>query len=61
MIAFGTGTGVGVNSLLSKQLGEKNMKQVSRTAMNGIFLSVMNFLLFVIVGIVGVRDRKSVV
>lgn len=55
LIAFGTGTGVGVNSLLSKQLGEKDMKQVSRTAMNGIFLSVMNFLLFVVVGIVGVR------
>ncbi|MDE7415933.1 MAG: MATE family efflux transporter [Lachnospiraceae bacterium] len=55
LIALGTGTGVGVNSLLSKQLGEKNMKQVSKTAMNGIFLAVMSYLVFVIVGIVGVR------
>lgn len=55
LIAFGTGTGVGVNSLLSRQLGEKNMKQVSRTAMNGIFLAVISYLVFVIVGIVGVR------
>ena len=55
LIAFGTGTGVGVNSLLSRQLGEKNMKQASRTAMNGIFLAVINYLVFVIVGIVGVR------
>ncbi len=55
LIAVGTGTGVGVNSLLSKQLGEKDMKQASRTAMNGIFLAVMSYIVFVIVGIVGVR------
>lgn len=55
LIALGTGTGVGVNSLLSKQLGEKNYKQVSVTAMNGIFLAVMNYIVFVIIGIVGVR------
>lgn len=55
LIALGTGTGVGVNSLLSKQLGEKDLKQVSKTAMNGIFLAVLSFLAFVIVGIVGVR------
>ena len=57
LIALGTGTGVGVNSLLSKQLGEKNYKQVSVTAMNGIFLAVMSYIAFVIIGI----DRKSVV
>lgn len=55
LIALGTGTGVGVNSLLSKQLGEKNFKQVSKTAMNGIFLAVLSYIAFVIVGIVGVR------
>lgn len=55
LIAVGTGTGVGVNSLLSKQLGEKDFKQVSRTAMNGIFLAVLSFLAFVVIGIVGVR------
>ncbi|MEZ3445660.1 MAG: MATE family efflux transporter [Lachnospiraceae bacterium] len=55
LIALGTGTGVGINSLLSKQLGEKDFKQVSKTAMNGIFLAVMSYIVFVIVGIVGVR------
>lgn len=55
LIALGTGTGVGVNSLLSKQLGERDLKQVSKTAMNGIFLAVLSYLAFVIVGIVGVR------
>ncbi len=55
LIALGTGTGVGINSLLSKQLGEKDFKQVNKTAMNGIFLAVMSYIVFVIVGIVGVR------
>lgn len=55
LIAVGTGTGVGVNSLLSKQLGEKDFEQVNKTAMNGIFLAVLSYLVFVIVGIVGVR------
>lgn len=55
LIALGTGTGVGINSLLSKQLGEKDLKQVSKTAMNGVFLAVMSYLVFVVVGIVGVR------
>lgn len=55
LIALGTGTGVGVNSLLSKQLGEKDLNQVSKTAMNGIFLAVLSYTAFVIVGIVGVR------
>ena len=54
LIALGTGTGVGVNSLLSKQLGEKDLKQASRTAMNGIFLAVLSYITFVIVGIAGV-------
>lgn len=55
LIAVGTGTGVGVNALLSKQLGEKDFKQVNKTAMNGIFLAVVSFLIFVVVGIVGVK------
>lgn len=55
LIAVGTGTGVGVNALLSKQLGEKDYKRVNRTAMNGILLAGINYLLFVIVGIIGVK------
>lgn len=55
LIALGTGTGVGVNSLLSKQLGERNFKQVSKTAMNGIFLAVLSYIVFVIVGFTAVR------
>lgn len=55
LIAVGTGTGVGVNALLSKQLGEKDFKRVNKTAMNGIFLAAVSFFIFVVVGIVGVK------
>ena len=51
MIAVGTGTGVGVNALLSRSLGEKNFKLADKTANIAIFLSVMNFLVFAVLGI----------
>jgi len=55
MIAVGAGMGVGVNALLSKSLGEKKHDNVTKAAMNGIFLSVMSFILFIIVGVVAVK------
>lgn len=48
-IGFATGIAVGVNSLLSKSLGEKKQDRVNRCAGNGIFLvaiAVMAFMLF---------------
>ncbi len=51
MIATATGTGVGVNAILSKSLGEKNFEKASKTAANGVFLAVLSYLLFVVVGI----------
>lgn len=52
MIATATGTGVGVNAMLSKALGEKNFEKADKTAVNGVFLAVMSYLLFVVVGLV---------
>ena len=54
MISFGVGTAIGVNALLSFCLGQKNQKDVDRTAMNGVFLAFCNFLLFLIVGLTGI-------
>lgn len=51
MIATATGTGVGVNAILSKSLGEKNFEKANRTAVNGVFLAVMSYILFVIIGL----------
>lgn len=55
MIALGGGMGVGVNAILSKALGEKDQKTVNKAAMNGIFLSLINFAIFVLIGIFAVK------
>ena len=41
MIAFGVGTGVGVNALVSRHLGEKNFEKANRVATNGLVLSFL--------------------
>lgn len=51
MIAVGVGTGVGINSLLSRRLGEKNFEAANKTAMNGLFLTLLSWLAFVLLGI----------
>ena len=51
MIAVATGTGVGINALLSKSLGEKNFERANKTARNGIFLAICGFVVFAILGI----------
>ena len=51
MIAVGVGTGVGVNALLSKSLGEKDQERANRTAENGIFLALCSFAAFFIIGL----------
>ena len=51
MIAIAVGTGVGVNALLSKSLGEKDVKTVNRTAGNAIFLAGCTYILFLLLGL----------
>ena len=55
MIAVGVGTGVGVNAMLSKSLGEKNQKRANATAENGIFLSACSFLVFLVIGLTCIK------
>ena len=54
-IGFAVGIGVGVNSLLSKSLGQKNQEQANRTAGNGIVLMGIVTVLFMLFGFFGVR------
>lgn len=51
MIAFATGTGVGINALLSKSLGEKNFSRANKAASNGLFLSLAHYIIFLLIGI----------
>ena len=50
LIAVGTGTGVGMNALLSKSLGEKDFKKANQTANNTALLYVLSYLVFLILG-----------
>ncbi len=51
MIAFGAGTAVGINALLSKALGAKKQDEVDRTANVGIFMSLCCAVVFAFIGI----------
>lgn len=50
MIAVATGTAVGVNALLSRNLGAKDFKKVNKIANHAIFLAVASYLVFLIIG-----------
>ncbi len=54
-IGFAVGIGVGVNSLLSKSLGEKNQEAANRAAGNGMILMFVVTVAFMLFGIFGVR------
>ncbi|WP_242622811.1 MATE family efflux transporter [Lachnoclostridium sp. Marseille-P6806] len=51
MIAVGSGTGVGINALLSRSLGAKNFRDSDRAANTGILLTFFNFFLFLFIGL----------
>ncbi len=55
MIAVAAGTGVGVNALLSKSLGEKKYETANTIAKNGILLGILSSLVFAILGLLGSR------
>ncbi len=60
MIAVATGTGVGVNALLSKRLGMKDYEGVNRVANNGIYLAVFSYIIFLLLGIFAARPFMMV-
>lgn len=48
MIAVATGTGVGVNALLSRSLGAKDVEYANKVANNGVRLEFFSFLVFAV-------------
>ncbi|MGN0355161.1 MAG: MATE family efflux transporter [Muricoprocola sp.] len=55
LIAVGAGTGVGLNALISKSLGEKEFDRANKAAANGGFLYLLSFVLFCILGFTVVK------
>lgn len=51
IVAVACGTGVGVNSLLSRFLGENEKKKANSVAMHGIFLAICNGIVFAVLGV----------
>lgn len=51
MIALASGTGVGINALLSRSLGEKKFENSDAAANMGLLLTFFNYLVFLIIGI----------
>lgn len=51
MIAVASGTGVGMNALLSRSLGAKNQEAADNAAKNGVFLAICSYLVFFIFGL----------
>lgn len=50
LIAVATGTGVGMNALLSKSLGERNFKKANKIADNAAFIYAISYIIFLILG-----------
>ena len=55
MISFAVGTAVGMNSLMSRKLGERRFDEADRAAANGIFLEFVSAMLFLVLGLTLVR------
>ena len=51
LISFAAGTGVGINALLSKSLGEKRFDRADEAANNGLFLGFLTYILFLLLGL----------
>lgn len=55
MIAVSVGTAVGINAFLSKTLGEKDFSKANSIAVNGIFIELLSFVLFALIGLFASR------
>ena len=53
MIAVSVGTATGINAILSRRLGEKNYDAAERVAANGVFITLVTWLIFAVFGAVG--------
>lgn len=54
MVAFGIGTGVGVNAQLAKCLGQRDGEKAAKVAGNGVVLAFIIYVVFLLFGFFGV-------
>lgn len=51
IVSITVGTAVGINALLSRMLGEKDQQGVNSVAINGIFLALLTYVVFLLFGL----------
>ena len=59
IVAFAIGTGVGVNALLSRSLGQQDYEKTNKTAGNGMFLGFVICVCFMLFGLFGIKMYLS--
>ena len=59
MVALAIGTGVGVNALLARTLGQKNREKAAHVAGNGLFLATIIYIICVLFGLFGIKTYIS--
>ena len=60
IIAFAVGTGVGINSILARRLGEKREDLANMAANTGVFLAFITFVVFAFIGLFFARPFLSI-
>ena len=55
MIAIACGTGVGFNTVLARYLGEQKKEMASQSVLNGLLLSLISWIVFLLFGLFGAR------
>ena len=59
MIAVAVETAVGINAFLSRTLGEKEFEKANAIAVNGIFIELISYIVFALIGIFASRPFFS--
>ena len=60
LIAVGVGTGVGVNSLISRKLGAGDHEEANKAATHGVILAGLSWIIFIIIGLFLVKPFLSI-
>lgn len=59
MVALAIGTGVGVNALLARTLGQRNREKAAHVAGNGLFLATVIYIICVLFELFGIKTYIS--
>lgn len=60
LISVAVGTSIGINSLVSRRLGEKKFNEADSAAAHGLILSFLSWIVFAIIGITCVKPFISI-